>query len=72
MTKDYRVKKNGESLQVYDREGYVGSISLKELCRIIKVEQYGGTPIGLAQKEPIQKDSKKPHYGTVDQFDLIT
>lgn len=33
---DYRVQRNGGSLQVFDREGLVGSISLAALCEIIR------------------------------------
>lgn len=35
--KEYRLKRNGDSLQVYDRAGFVGSISLFELTRYLRV-----------------------------------
>lgn len=50
MKKTYRIKKNGESIQVYDLQGYAGSISLKDLCRIVRNRQPAGTETLLAQK----------------------
>jgi len=72
MRKDYRIKKNGDSIQVYDLQGYAGSIPLKDLCRIVRNRQNAGTETLLAQKEPIQKDVEKPQKGTGKWFKPIT
>lgn len=53
MKKNYRIKKNGESLQLYDKLGYAGSISLKQLCHIVRNRAIGGT------KEEVAQDSVK-------------
>jgi len=34
--KDYKISRNGDSFQAYEKGEYLGSASVKELCLLIK------------------------------------
>ncbi len=49
MVRSYRIKKNGESFQLFDLQGYAGSITLPELCQLLRNQRKTGTNTKLAQ-----------------------
>lgn len=42
-SKDYKIKRNGNSVQVFFNEFYVGSVTLPRLCEMIKKDKEGRT-----------------------------
>lgn len=66
--KEYRIRKNGDSIQLLENGVYVGSISLKTLCHLIKRSD---TTVQLAQKTPSQPNPKKGSYDTKEELDSL-
>ena len=62
--RDFRVKRNGNSLQLWDVKGYAGSWSLKELCLLTRAMRRTGTGVQLAQILKNAFDVKKAGFGT--------
>jgi len=51
-----RTKRNGNTIQLFNKDDYIGSISLKELCRIIKEKKKQGTKENAAQIQNVTDD----------------
>jgi len=59
-----RVKRNGESLQVFRGMDYIGSISLTDLCQLLGLAKQIGTGRILAQINAIGESEKNGAFGT--------
>lgn len=56
--KEFRVKINGKSLQVYHKGEFVGSISFHKLCQLINPDYDIGTVTVTARPEFIKESDK--------------
>lgn len=62
--KDFRLKRNGNSMQLYIRGEFAGSRSLSALCQFYGVDpNYGTTPV-LAQPSFKNESADSPGSGT--------
>lgn len=49
MNKDIRIKRNGQSVQVFEDSTYIGSMRLWTLCQLVKYAKHPGTRDMMAQ-----------------------
>lgn len=61
-----RIKRNGNTIQLFDKDDYIGSISLKELCRIIQNKKKTGTKTKTAQKPVVSDADFEAFNNTID------
>ena len=61
---EYKVKRNGNSVQVYKDGAYIGTISLPKLCLLLTPVQSKSTSEVSAQGEYIKQVGEIPISGT--------
>lgn len=67
--KEYKLARAGDNVQVWDAEGYAGSISLRKLCFYLRQLRNKNTGRVLPQPSTEQSGTRNEDKNTVAGFD---